>query len=317
MYRLNLEDEEPSLYQPDLKALRSDADIERVIELACTEGFDERTATETTELTWALRSFTRSTADDGGTLVVVQLIRALRSKVAPTLTDGGVVEDRTEFHPAPAEYVHLIFRMSRHAVAVEYRSALLGTEAWRGSLQRILGKSAAELGFGTRIELEAIPEKNEIMEAFASFDKLTRMKVVLRLPNPEISRSAQDIYKRMQDGGVREWVQKMYNPRGLSQASGQLPHASAELAQAGYKKGGVEFQGVKNGERKAVKTGRKAARGSIDTARDVARGMLANARTKETKTCLEQLIREMDAVSPPPNGSTKKMKIGNTKKGRK
>lgn len=136
--------------------------------------------------------------------------------------------------------------------------------------------------------------------------KLTKVKLVLRLPNPEISRHAQDLYDRMLNGGIREFAQKMYNPRGLSQAEGQLPHAAAELAAAGYKNGAVQLEGVRDGKRRTVKTGRKAARGSIDTPRDVARGMLANAKSKETQKCLAQLIEEMDKVSPPPSNSKAK-----------
>ena len=51
----------------------------------------------------------------------------------------------------------------------------------------------------------------------------------------------------MRNGGIAEYLQDMRNPKGLSKSAGKLPHASAEIAQAGYKKGEVTLAGVRDG----------------------------------------------------------------------
>ena len=138
------------------------------------------------------------------------------------------------------------------------------------------------------------------MEAFRSFERLTQLRVTLRLPNPEVNRFAKSLFDQMTSGGIREYLNDIKNGSGLSQAEGQLPHAIASLAQDGYKKGEVVMAGVRQGRRARIKTGRTAARGQVDRVRDFVRGQVTIAKTKEAQSALAAILEEIDSMHPAP-----------------
>jgi hypothetical protein len=107
----------------------------------------------------------------------------------------------------------------------------------------------------------------------------------------------------MQNGGIVEYLQDMKNPKGLKKDVGKLPHASAEIAQAGYKKGEVKLEGVRDGKPTTVHIGKKAARGKIGQLRDFVRGVGANVRAKETQAVVGAILDEIDRVATPPDGA--------------
>lgn len=172
--------------------------------------------------------------------------------------------------------------------------------AWVDALHQILDKAANALNIRTQIRLEPVPEANEVMEAFRSFERLTQLRVTLRLPNPEISRYAKSLFDQMKSGGIREYSNDIKNGSGLSQAEGQLPHAIASLAQDGYKKGEVFMSGIRQGRRTRLKTGRTAARGQVERVRDFVRGQVTIARTKEAQSALAAILEEIDNMHPAP-----------------
>ena len=110
----------------------------------------------------------------------------------------------------------------------------------------------------------------------------------------------------MQSGGVREYLNDLKNGSGLSQTEGQLPHAIASLAQDGYKKGEVVMNGVKDGKRRRVKTGRHAARGQVERVRDFIRGQTTIAKTQEARAALGAVLEEIDRVHPVPTEESNK-----------
>lgn len=106
----------------------------------------------------------------------------------------------------------------------------------------------------------------------------------------------------MERGGIREYLQDMKNPSGLYKGEGALPHASASLAQAGYKDGEVTMEGIREGKKRKVKTGRRAARGKLEKVRDFVRGMHKGAKSKETREATQAIIEEIDKLAEPPRG---------------
>ncbi len=155
-----------------------------------------------------------------------------------------------------------------------------------------------DLRVWSRIRLEPIPKKNEITGLFRSFDRITRMKLTLRIPNPELNRYTAAIYEDMKIGGIREMTQDMRNPSGLSLSQDARPYASAVLAEQGYKKGEVQLEGVRNGEWEEARSGSVAARGGVSGLRDFIRGLSAIAKAKETQRALEAVAAEVDRVHP-------------------
>ncbi|MDK2971781.1 MAG: hypothetical protein PWP23_1536 [Candidatus Sumerlaeota bacterium] len=93
----------------------------------------------------------------------------------------------------------------------------------------------------------------------------------------------------------------MKNPTGLSKEDGQLPEATAEIAQAGYKKGPVRMEGDRDGKRQKVDVGGRAARGEVPISREYLRGLRDNAKTKESKKMIDSILAEADRVVPIPD----------------
>lgn len=178
----------------------------------------------------------------------------------------------------------------------------MASRRWLYSLQDMLKKSAEKLGYSTWMEFEPVPKKEEIYETFMSFSRLMRLRVRLRLPNPELSRFAERLFNEMRDGGIQEYLQDMRNTKGLNLQPGRLPRASVEIAQAGYKSGPVRLEGLREDRRTSVDVGTKATRGNIAGFRDFVRGMGKNAKSKEAQTMVNALIEEIDRIAPPPGG---------------
>jgi hypothetical protein len=189
--------------------------------------------------------------------------------------------------------------MDRHLVAVEFDGAILGTQSWRRMLHSIFDAAARHMEIRSSLRLEPVPQREEILRAFRSFTKLTRLRVKLRIPNPELSRWTKQLQNDMENGGIREYLQDMKNPGGLNRDDAALPYASVSLAAAGYKQGDVVMEGVRNGRRDRVKTGRRAARGAVDSLRNFARGMLVSPPA-DPKKAIRAIIKEMDRIAEPP-----------------
>lgn len=302
LYRIVISESEPGLFEQNMRSISGDQDITAILTEAAQDVYDRTIIGERREEIWALRRSGDSGAMGEDGAFVLRLGRGLKSQVTSTLAPDDFHESVTELDPPPVEYVHLIFYMTRHLIAVEYLATITDSAAWRKSFEHIVAQAAETLHFSSRIELEPVPGKDRVLNLFNSFDRLVRLKVVLRLPNPELSRDARALYDEMQKGGIREYAQKMYNPRGLSKERGALPHSAAEIAEAGYKVGDVQMEGVINGKRKQKRTGKKAIRSSIEMTRQVVRGMLVTAKSKETAKCLHHILDEIERISPDPDG---------------
>jgi hypothetical protein len=188
----------------------------------------------------------------------------------------------------------------RHLVAVEYNSAMMNTQLWRFSLQEILGSACKALEYLSTIRLEPVPREEEVLAAFRSFTRLTRLRVRLRIPNPELDRRTERLRKEMLEGGISDYTQDMRSPKGLSKAEDALPFATAAMAQAGYKEGEVILTGYREGRIRTVKTGKRAARGRLEGLKDYLRGIAANSKTKETQAVVAAIITEVDRIAEPP-----------------
>jgi hypothetical protein len=190
--------------------------------------------------------------------------------------------------------------MERHLVIVEYNSVLMTSELWRHSLHKILDAGARSLEFQSVIRLEPVPREAEILAAFRSFQTLTRLRVRLRIPNPELDRRTERLRRELAAGEIREYTQDMRNPRGLSQSEDHLPFATAAIAQAGYKDGEISMTGYRDGKRRTVRTGKRAARGRIEGLKEFVRGMAANAKSKETQAAIASILDEVNRIAELP-----------------
>jgi hypothetical protein len=200
-------------------------------------------------------------------------------------------------NPPLASTMILFFDMQRHLVAVEH-SGELSQVAWKDFVEKIIANVALSLDKASEIKLEPVPEKHKILSLFKSFDRLTRIKATLRIPNPELSRYTQHLFDDLKQSDIREYSQDMKNPNGLSKSESARPFATAALAQQGYKDGDVQMEGHRDDSFEKVISSSTATRGSIDSLKDFVRGLKANAKAKETHTVLSEITKEIDRIHP-------------------
>ena len=301
VYRLNLTPEPDLLRGTYPKVLKTDEDLVSILKDAATAKYDIEKRAKTCLYRWGLRVFETYPASisTAGRVVVADLARSTVSKEGKVVTDQGVVDGDSQAEPPLASLMRLFFFAKRHMIAAEFNSQLMSSNAWREVLSEMISKAANVDGYGIRFEAEPVPSEAEIIRAFRGFDRLTRLRLHLRLPNPDLSRYARKLYDELRGGGIREYLQDMKNYSGLSQDDDQLPFASATIAQSGYKKGEVRMEGTIGGKHETVITGKHAARGTIDKLRDFVRGLKIGRRSKEAQQVISAISKEIDRIAPP------------------
>lgn len=298
LFRLNIEDISDLFTARDLPRIRTDAEIADVLNMATQPGMDHIQRTRSSVYKWSVREFLDLTdTNPERPLLHVILARSVLERDGLIVTDEGMSSGTSSLYPPLASTAVCLFDLSRHLVAVEHTSELAQT-AWKENLEELLRTSARRLDKWSSIILEAVPEQNGIVGLFRSFERLTRMRVTLRIPNPELNRYTQMLYEDLSISGIREITQDMKNPNGLSKEDEARPYASAVLAEQGYKKGDVQFEGIRNGSYEHATSSSLAANGSVRGLRDYVRGMHASAKTKEAQRALAAIAAEIDRIHP-------------------
>jgi hypothetical protein len=299
LYRLNKVEFERGLFDVSAPSIEDDRDIYRVLRHSTGPSLRVPVPGRRASYEWAMREFVNyGHVGESRTLVYgLTIARSLTQQIGDIVTDQGIIQGTSASEPPLADTIHLFFNMARHLVAVEHNSRITENNRWRRVFAEITGKAAERAGYWGRLELEPIPRDQEVLRAFHAFTRLTRLRVTLRLPNPELSRYSQQLYNEMRNGGIQEYRQEMRNRRGLNRAQGHLPHASAELAQAGYKKGNITMGGYLGNQRRQVTIGEQAARGRISEVRAFVRGMNASANSSEVKNTLTAILAEIDRIA--------------------
>jgi len=299
IYRLNIIEGEPHLFNK--KTYQNDDNILQILEQSTKPKYKVTIEGKKATYEWSLREYCICEPEkkEQGIIAAVTLARSNPEKIGKIVTDDGITKGSSESKPPLADTIEIFFYLQRHLVAVERASSIINSGRWRQAIIDLTKKAAEDLQYTFWLELEPVSEKEEILKAFNSFSSLIRLRVKLRLPNPELTRYSKQLYEEMVGGGVREWLQDMYNPRGLKMDLGKLPHSAVEIAQAGYKKGSIKLQGIREGAFTTVETGEKATRGRVDELRDFVRGMKQITKTKEGKRVTTKILSELDRRVPP------------------
>lgn len=304
IYRLNIVDKGMLPFMGVV--IRADSDILRVLSASTDSRFDLTAESDRATFKWGLREFVsyEEASPEVPSIVSVTLARSVITKSGQTVTDHSIEEARSELSPPSADTMHIFFYMARHLVIVEYNSALAHSDHWRSALHAILDEGADSLEFQSVLRLEPVPKEAAILTAFRSFETLTRLRVRLLIPNPELDRRTEQLRRELVSSDIREYTQDMKNPRGLSKSAENLPFATAAMAQAGYKEGEVVMSGYRNGKRTTLRTGKRAARGRVEGLKDFMRGIASNARSKETRAAIASILEEADRIveTPEPPG---------------
>ncbi len=303
IYRLNIVDEEALTFEFMGRNIRSDEDIKKILERVTNPEFDMLSESGRSTFRWSVREYVETKARDFenvSPVCIISLGRSILQQHGQTVTESGVEEALTTLNPPSAEVIHLMFYLERHLVIAEYNSSIMQSQTWRYALERMSDRAAQFVELLPGLRLEPMPKDDEIIHIFKSFQRLVRLRVKLRIPNPEMDRRTERLRKDMLDGAIREYTQDMKNPSGLSQAEGGLPHATAAMAQAGYKEGEVTMTGFRDGKRQTVRTGKRAARGRVEGLRDFVRGIGSTARTAEGRQMVRSILEEVDKLAELP-----------------
>ncbi len=301
LFRINIIKGERTLFDSHFKRIKKDNDIVTILKASIDPEIKQDDPGKKNLFEWVVRDFCKySSSTSTGEVYGLSLGKALVAKTSEIITDTGIEEGHSISEPAAANSSRLFFCMNRHLLAIERSSDITSSRKWTLMLKELLKQAAIEHNYLDWIVFEPVARKQEIFEIFNSFERLTRFRVTLRLPNPELSRYSEQLFSQMEEGGVREYLQDMKNPQGLSKGAGKLPHATAEIASSGYKKGDLIFEGVRNRKRARVKTGKNAARGEIKVVKDYVRGLKDNAKSKEAKNVTLKILEEIERISPAP-----------------
>ncbi|GBC59269.1 hypothetical protein DENIS_0205 [Desulfonema ishimotonii] len=297
LYRLNIVDGEPSLFE-SLKPILSDENLIEILDESTTSSYDVEKETNTSHYRWSFRKFQIVQDKDVGDVVSLILARSTVEKHGEIVTDQDIEKGFSKSSPPLAATVSIFFFMSRHLIAVERNSTLMISKTWQNMSKKILISAAKKKGYSSSIVFEPVTQHHELIKLFKSFSKLTRVKVNLRLPNPELSRYTRNLYEDLRKSGIREYLQDMKNPRGLSNAEDARPFASVIMAQEGYKEGELTLEGWKDGKFQKEITGEEAARGKISQLKDFVRGVSVDLKSKEAKKIIKAIYEEIERIAP-------------------
>lgn len=303
-YRLNVI-HTVTLFNQHLGRVESDDQIVQVLSESASPNNDLIIEGKENIYRWAVRDVDVLEHKSRGRVVSFKVVRSIVREPTDVLTDENVHRDYVDYDPPKAVAITCLLFIDRHVVTAEYNSVIMQSEKWRENFSSIASDAALKMDLASTLNLEPIPSKNEILDTFASFAKLTRLRLYLRLPNPELGPHAKQLYGEMKKGGILEYLQDMKNPNGINQGKNALPYAAADIAQNGYKKGDVKFEGVREGQFEKVSAGATATQGSVPRMKDFVRGLRANTKTKEAARVLDAVASELERVVPKPRADEK------------
>ena len=298
LFRLNIEDTNNLFLDKKSLRIRNDEQITNILKESCEAAHDQVQKTKSAVFKWSHRTYLNlANIHEYRNLHYLILARSVLEKDGFVVTDSGLSSTTSISFPPLASAVVCIFDLSRHLIAIEH-SGQLSQTAWRDFLQKILTHTAIKLGFNSTIEIEPVPEHNDIVGLFLSFQRITRMKLTLRIPNPELTRYTREIYNDLKNSDIREITQDMKNPNGLSKSKEARPFGCAVLAEQGYKKGTVTIEGLRNKKTEPNQTRADTAQGASRGKQSYIHGINSTIKTKEAQTALNAICAEIDRISP-------------------
>lgn len=292
LYRLNFVDRIDLFQRP----ISTEQDFIKVVELAATQEFDVAKQGTRSGYKWALRAVTvGSIEEEDRQFVAVTFSCEVTSRRGPIITADGITQGTSTYSPPPATLVQILIDVKRHILAIESVPSVIQTRAgWKRSLETILSTAAWKLEFTSQIRLDPVVPEEVVMSRLKSFERVTRLRVTLSIPNPDLGPSYQRLYDEMKEGGIRELTEDMRNERGLNLAPETLPQAALDMALNGYKKGKIHISGYRNGQRDDFTLADDVARIEVEQVRDFVEGYAAGQPSSAVKRFAQAIIKKID-----------------------
>lgn len=302
-YRINVVHQEDGGLFKQVK-YEGDQTLLKVLQAACEPKFDTENQAGQSEYRWSARFLDSIDSPTHGFIYSFLFARSLLSSYGEIVTDTGVQDDRSMVDPPPAIFSSVFVSFKRHIILIEDSPFVQQSNRWLKIFHKTLDKVTNDLQIPINVRIEPIPERYNLINLFNRFGRVTRLRVRLRLPNPEVNRLAKSLYDELIENGIEEYLQDMRSSEGLNKEDDGRARKTLEVAQAGYKKGDVRITGQINGKSHTETKGRDAARIQLDDVGDLlrsfVRGQMSTAKTKEGKILTEGILAELNKVLPPP-----------------
>jgi hypothetical protein len=277
----------------------TDEDIVAILQHASRPEVDITQKTKKALYKWSIRyRMTEYDEDENPLLSHILFAKSTVEHEAEILEEENLIKATTTSNPPPAETMMIIVYWPRHIVLVENRSQMVTGETWLKHFREIINQSAVDAGFNTTISLQTIPPDLEVVKAFQSFDVIIRLKVSIRIPNPDLSRFTEALKEKLERDGISEITEDMKSDAGLSKSEEGLPFTSVALANDGYKNGPVRIEGYKGDEYQVYEESKDTAKGSLAGFKEFIKGISKNIRTKEGGYLVTAIQDELERICP-------------------
>jgi hypothetical protein len=291
LFRLNLVDRQDLFERP----IKDDSELIRVVERASNERFDVSKQGRRRGYKWALRSPTTGSIGEAATFIDVTFSRELASHRGPIITSDGITQGTSTLNPPTATLVRILIDLRRHVFAIEDVPSIIQTHSgWKTNLQTILSSAAWDLEFTSMFRLDPILPKRMVENRLQTFERVTRLRVTLSIPNPDLGPTFQHLYEEMARGGIRELAQDMRNERGLNVGPETLPRAAIDMAMGGYRKGKIHFYGLSGGQKQEFTVEDDVSRIQVEEVRGFVEGYVAARPSPEVKRLAGAIIQKID-----------------------
>ena len=293
LYRLNFVDRHDLFSQ---RRVSENSDFLRIVEEAVKQESDIATQGRRSGYKWALREPNfGNLEEEGRAFVLLMFSREVTSTHGPIITPRGIAVGTSTLSPPSATLIRVLFDLGRHICAVEDVPSVVEVHSgWKSKLETILSSSAWRIGYGSIVSLDPIIPTEIVLDRLKSFSRVTRLRVTLRLPNPDLGPAYRRLFDEMQKGSVRELYQDMRSERGLAFEPETLPSASLEMAMKGYRKGKIRVDGYADGERSDFTVTDDVARIEIEDLREFVEGYAAGERSGPVKRFARAIIQRID-----------------------
>lgn len=298
LYRLNVVDKE-DMFSSAKGVIRGDISILDVLLKATDSNYDDAQETNTSLYQWGIRELQDfSSVINERTFVTCTLARSLLEKNGTVVTENGITEGRSASYPPLAETIFIVFDMSRHLVAVEKNSLWTSANYWKTAFERITAKAADDNNLASSLSLEEVPGHSTVFALLNSFSKVTRIRLTVRVPNPELSAYTKKLAEELKADNVRELGLDVKAPQGLTCLRNSPVYAALSLGEAGYKDGEVKISGFKDGVHRTEETGTEAVHGNIAMDKESVKAITPSTNSSIIYGTFEQISIEIDRILP-------------------
>lgn len=294
LYRLNKELRTDLFSGFDRPKKPDDDWLEEYLQTVCSDEFDFTKKTKKSVYTWAVRNYMRL-SEEYSSLV---LAKSTVQRSSTIVTSNSLSSGESVSSPPPADTIIFLIYWPRHIVVVENRSGMTTGETWLRNFHKIIENAKIRVPVPIAPRLEPIPLKGTILQHLKELDRVFRLRIRLTLPNPELNRWAQRIYDEMIEEKLDTYLQEFISSEGIRVDEDSKAYSSASLAELGYREGGVQIDGQKNGKSIQIDEGKTAIRGKIDQLKSLIRGLETNAGGKQLPNALNQIQSEINRLFP-------------------